>query len=251
MGWPGGGAPECRARGVWRGRIQGRGGPRGRAPQGSFVGRSPPGRAGPTLLRSGRGPSPAPGPPRPHPLAGPGVPRLFSPPKKLSRTSPLLRRSNQPPRARPCRSPRPRHANTASASCRIGCSVSLGRDHADEGWRAGRRLAGATGAAWEVDREGCGRVRQVRLRSAALGTNQGALRPCRAEPLKGPVGAARTPPLRVKARPPAPAGSRDRQGQIGRLPSCHGDGGRLLGKGVKVLPRSVFLSRPRTGWDLS
>lgn len=105
--------------------------------------RPPEGPAHSPPVREGPLPGPRP-PPCPHPLAGPRVPRLFSPPKKLSRTSLLLRRSNQPPRARPCLSPRPRHANTASASVRIGCNLSLGRDHADEGWRAGRRLAGAT-----------------------------------------------------------------------------------------------------------
>lgn len=45
------------------------------------------------------------------------------------------------------------------------------------------------GAAWEVRRAGCGRVRQVRLRSDGLGTNRRRLAArCGAELLKGPVG---------------------------------------------------------------
>lgn len=37
--------------------------------------------------------------------------------------------------------PRPRHANAASASDRIGYALFWGRGHADEGRRAGQRLA--------------------------------------------------------------------------------------------------------------
>lgn len=44
------------------------------------------------------------------------------------------------------------------------------------------------GAAWEVRRAGCGRVRQVRLRSDALGTNRRRLAACcGTELLKGLV----------------------------------------------------------------
>lgn len=77
---------------------------------------------------------------------------------------------------------------------------------------------------WPLSRVGGGwgrlrEVRQVRLCSAALGTNQSALRPHRAEPLKGPVGAARTP---LKTRLPGPAGSGTCRASLGPAPVAMG-----------------------------
>lgn len=101
----------------------------------------PPGGPGPAPL-TWVGIPPGPGTPAsPPPQRAPSS-AAFSPPKKLSRTSLLLRRSNQPPEPAPASRPASGMLTMALASGPIGCAFSLGRDHANRGWRAGQLLGG-------------------------------------------------------------------------------------------------------------
>lgn len=134
---------------------------------------------------------------------------------------------------------------TAPANARIGCGLPMGRDHVDEGWRAGRRLARETAdprGRWEGKAAG-GRVKFGCARPL-LGPIRALGSLCWAESLKGPVGAARTPPPWLRARLHAPAGF----GDLPPRPSCHGDGGRLREKRLRSFREDTC---PRARWDCS